>query len=89
MSRLRSGSKALSASTAVILLLLICLPLQATQKREAPAAHPVSALSWVSNLWSSVATWLAGKVAALPSGTGAAVLDGSCAVDPFGCPHGG
>ncbi len=81
MSRLHFG-------TAAILLLLLCAPLQlSAQEREAPAARQVSVLEWFSGLWTDFAAWLAGKAPSPPDDS--ALVDGSCAIDPFGCPHGG
>lgn len=79
--RFSFGHKALPVCA--VALLLLCAPLQLpAQERESRAADQAAVLEWLSGLWSDLTAWLA------ESG-GGATTQGSCAIDPNGCPHGG
>jgi hypothetical protein len=81
--------KALAASAAA--MLLVCAPLAlSAQEKEARVAEQVSVVGWLAGVWGDLAAWLAGTVEPAPTAeTESASTDGSCYVDPNGCPHGG
>lgn len=70
-------------------VLLLSAPLQlAAQENAAPIAGRVSVVDWVAGAWDGLAAWLAGMIAP-PTSESGSLRDGSCAVDPNGCPNGG
>lgn len=75
-------------TTSVVAALLLCAPLQlAAEERAAPAAGRAAVFDWLAGLWSELAARLASEEVPPPARSGA-TIDGSCAVDPFGCPDG-
>lgn len=67
--------RALSASVITVLLVFAPLGLEA-QEREVRRPVQVSVLQWLAGVWNDVAGWLAPEWD----------VDGTCAVDPNGCP---
>lgn len=81
--------KALTA-TVIAVALAAVPPSLSAQEKGAATAERVSVLEWVSGIWNGLASWLAGGVITpTGSGGGGATTQGSCAVDPFGCPDNG
>lgn len=73
----------------VVAFLLLCAPLQlGAEERMAPAAGRTIVLDWLAGVWGELTAWVAGEVVA-PSAVSGEMADGSCAIDPNGCPHGG
>jgi hypothetical protein len=75
-----------------IAIALAAVPMHlVAQEREATSEARTPVLSWVSNIWSDFAIWLAQKVVPPPpTDPPTATTDGSCAVDPYGrCISGG
>lgn len=71
----------------VVAAMMLCAPMQlAAEERAASTASHGAVLAWFAGLWSELAAWLADDVVP-PAGAGA-TTQGSCAVDPFGCPGG-
>lgn len=61
-----------------VALLLVCAPTALTaQGREDRAVEQVSFIAWFAGVWNEVAALLTGQV-----------TDGSCSLDPDGCPGG-
>jgi hypothetical protein len=73
--------------TAIALVILLSTPL-AAMEREAPTADQAS-FAWLSSLLEDAVAWLTGGIVSPPPGSGGATTQGSCAIDPFGCPFGG
>ena len=73
----------------LVAALLLCVPLHlAAEDRAAPTAGRAAVLEWLAGFWGELTGWLAGEVVPPSAGPGA-TTQGSCAVDPFGCPQGG
>lgn len=72
----------------IVALALAAVPTHvAAAEKPAPPVQGAAVLEWLSGVFDEVATWLA---AGAPSSSGGPItIQGSCAVDPFGCPgHG-
>lgn len=83
MSMLR---KLLPATVVALSLAVMPSHVAAMEKPAAPPAQS-AALEWLSGVFEEVVTWF--TVAAPSSSSGPVTIQGSCAVDPFGCPgHG-
>jgi hypothetical protein len=77
-------------AASAVAILLVCAPVGlSAQEKEARGAEQASVLGWFAGAWGDLAAWLAGIVPAPPAGTKGASSDGSCYVDPNGCPHSG
>lgn len=73
---------------ATMALMLLAVPsLLAAQEREVQSASQASVLSWFSGFWNDVTVWLVTAVGS-PKLTTDSFREGSCAVDPDGCPGG-
>jgi len=81
--------KVLTASAVAIVLASVPSHL-AAQVREAPGVR-AAAPDWFATLWSELAAWFKAETATPPqTGKGGGpTTQGSCAVDPYGCPTGG
>ena len=89
-------------STGAIALLLLGVPCQlAAQEGGLPRAQ-ASALGWLGHVWSDLTEWLAldvdGGASVDPNGSSGgmaprtppeSVVDGTCSLDPDGCPDNG
>jgi hypothetical protein len=70
------SQKVLAASAVVLLLVGAPLGL-AAQEREVRGAERASVPGWLAGIWGVVTAWFGGSL-----------VDGSCSVDPDGCPRG-
>ncbi len=72
--------------------LLVCAPSRlAAAQREGPTTDQAAVREWFSGTWGALAAWWTGKIVQPPppGAGGGPITEGSCAVDPFGCPDGG
>lgn len=82
--------RVLSASAVAIILASTPAHLAAQESRTS-AADQAAVLEWLSSVWNELADWFSsGVVTPPPAGPGGgATTQGSCAIDPFGCPDHG
>ena len=73
------------AASAVALLLMAAPMVLAAQEKEVHAAEQVSVLGWFSGIWSDIAAWFASQAVPPPVDS---FREGSCSLDPDGCPGG-
>lgn len=78
-------------TASAIALILASVPSYVAAEESRPSVVDRSAVGeWFSSVWNELAAWLSGEVPTPPAGSGGgATTQGSCAVDPFGCPDNG
>ena len=80
------------ATASAVALVLASVPSHlAAQERKAQPEVRAAAPGWFAALWSELAGWFKAETATPPqTGKGGdPTTQGSCAVDPYGCPLGG
>jgi hypothetical protein len=77
-------------ASAIALILASVPSYVAAEESRSSVADRSAVGEWFFSVWSEFAAWFAGEVPTPPAGSGGgATTQGSCGLDPYGCPDHG